>query len=418
MKYKILIFFFFIAVAVSAKQIVVCQSCEVKTIKEAIKMAKDGDEIFIKKGVYKEQDIVIDKPISLIGENGAVIDGNNVGGILIFQTNNFKIKGLKIINVGLSYTIEYAAIKVIKGNDFVIEDCVMENVFFGILIEKSKRGIIRNNKISSNRKNEASSGNGIHIWSGEELKIYNNVLFGLRDGIYFEFVKNSIAHHNLSYNNIRYGLHFMFSNNNEYHHNEFRNNGAGVAVMFSKFTNMHNNKFRLNWGAASYGLLLKEIYDAEIYDNLFEQNTIGINAEGSTRINYKNNTFLRNGWAVKIAGACYSNIFIKNDFLNNSLDLAYNSNINDNKFNNNYWSEYTGYDLDKDGIGDVPYRPVKLFSYIVNKTPEALILLRSLFVDIINFSEKVSPVFTPDDLMDNNPLMKRAIINFDTQRND
>lgn len=93
--------------------------------------------------------------------------------------------------------------------------------------------------------------------------------------------------------------------------------------------------------------------------------------------------------------------------MNNSLDLAYNSNINDNKFNNNYWSEYTGYDLDKNGIGDVPYRPVKLFSYIVNKTPEALILLRSLFVDIVNFSEKVSPVFTPDDLMDINPLMKR-----------
>lgn len=407
MKYKIGLFFFFIAVAVSAKQIVVCQNCEVKTIKAAIKMAKDGDEILIKKGVYKEQDIVIDKPISLIGEKGAVIDGNNVGGILIFQTNNFKIKGLKIINVGLSYTIEYAAIKVIKANDFVIEDCIMENVFFGILIEKSKRGIIRNNKISSNRKNEASSGNGIHIWSGEKMEIYKNEMFGLRDGIYFEFVKNSVAHNNISHNNIRYGLHFMFSNNNEYHHNEFRNNGAGVAVMFSKFTNMHHNKFRLNWGSASYGLLLKEIYDAEIHDNLFEQNTIGINAEGSTRINYKNNTFLRNGWAVKIAGACYSNSFTKNDFMNNSLDLAYNSNINDNKFDNNYWSEYTGYDLDKNGIGDVPYRPVKLFSYIVNKTPEALILLRSLFVDIINFSEKVSPVFTPDDLMDTNPLMKR-----------
>lgn len=408
MKYKIGLFFFFMAVAASAKQIVVCETCEVKTIKEAIKMAKDGDEILIKKGVYKEQDIVIDKPISLIGEKGAVIDGNNVGGILIFQTNNFKIKGLKIINVGLSYTIEYAAIKVIRANDFVIEDCVMENVFFGILIEKSKRGIIRNNKISSNRKNEASSGNGIHIWSGEEMEIYKNEMFGLRDGIYFEFVKNSIAHNNLSYNNIRYGLHFMFSNNNEYHHNEFRNNGAGVAVMFSKFTDMHNNKFRLNWGSASYGLLLKEIYDAEIYDNLFEQNTIGINAEGSTRINYTNNTFLRNGWAVKFSGACYTNSFSKNDFMNNSLDLAYNSNINDNKFDNNYWSEYTGYDLDKDGFGDVPYRPVKLFSYIVNNTPEALILLRSLFVDIINFSEKVSPVFTPDDLLDNKPLMKRA----------
>jgi nitrous oxidase accessory protein len=202
-------------------------------------------------------------------------------------------------------------------------------------------------------------------------------------------------------------LHFMFSNNDTYYNNEFKNNGAGVAVMFSKFITMYQNKFLNNWGSASYGLLLKEIYDTQIYNNLFQENTIGIKGEGCTRINYKNNTFLRNGWAIKIAGACYANIFEKNDFMHNSLDLAYNTKVNDNKFENNHWSEYTGYDLDKDGVGDIPYRPVKLFSYIVNRTPEALVLLRSLFVDIINFSEKVSPVFTPDDLMDKKPIMNK-----------
>ena len=117
---------------------------------------------------------------------------------------------------------------------------------------------------------------------------------------------------------------------------------------------------------------------------------------------------MRNGWAVKIIGACYDNVFSQNNFLNNALDLSYNSKINSNSFDRNYWSEYAGYDLDRDGIGDVPYRPVKLFSYIVHNTPETIILLRSLFVDIINFSEKVSPVFTPDNLLDNNPLMRRA----------
>ncbi|WP_456463079.1 nitrous oxide reductase family maturation protein NosD [Lutibacter sp.] len=407
MRFKIFFFLFFSVLSISAKQIEVCKSCNIKTITEAIKISVAGDEILVKKGVYKEQNIIIDKSISLIGEKGAIIDGENEGGILIFETDNFTIKGIKIINVGMSYTIDYAAIKVVKAENFIIEDCILEGVFFGILVEKSKKGIIRNNTISSNRKNEASSGNGIHVWSGSEMEIYNNELFGLRDGLYFEFVKKSKIYRNISHDNIRYGLHFMFSNHNIYHHNEFRNNGAGVAVMFSKFITMYKNTFKLNWGSASYGLLLKEIYDAEIYDNLFEENTIGINGEGCTRINYTNNTFLRNGWAVKIAGACYANVFEKNDFMHNSLDLAYNSKVNDNKFENNYWSEYTGYDLNNDGVGDIPYRPVKLFSYIVNKTPEALVLLRSLFVDIINFSEKVSPVFTPDDLMDKSPIMKR-----------
>ncbi|RZV59185.1 MAG: nitrous oxide reductase family maturation protein NosD, partial [Flavobacteriaceae bacterium] len=189
--------------------------------------------------------------------------------------------------------------------------------------------------------------------------------------------------------------------------NIFENNGAGVAVMFSKGIKMYNNIFRENWGSASYGMLLKEINDAEIKGNLFEENTIGINIEGSNRIVYKNNEFRNNGWAIKVRGACYTNEFVNNNFLYNSFDIAYNSKVNDNIFYSNFWSNYTGYDLNKDGIGDVPYRPVKLFSYIVNRTPETIILLRSLFIDIIDFSEKVSPVFTPDKLLDHNPSIKK-----------
>ncbi|MGB0849747.1 MAG: nitrous oxide reductase family maturation protein NosD, partial [Bacteroidia bacterium] len=117
--------------------------------------------------------------------------------------------------------------------------------------------------------------------------------------------------------------------------------------------------------------------------------------------------FENNWWAIKVSGACYTNVLKHNNFVNNSFDLSYNSKVNDNKFDNNYWSDYTGYDLDKDGIGDIPYRPVKLFSYIVNRTPETILLLRSLFMDLLNFSEKVSPVFTPDNLLDNYPQIKR-----------
>lgn len=407
MKKVIFLFFLFTGVVSFSQQIEVCSNCKYSNIKDAVEAANSRDTIFVKAGIYKTQNVLITKPITLIGEKNTVLDGEKVGGILIFETDNFTLKGFQIKNVGLSYTKDYAAVKVTRASNFKIEDCILEQVFFGILLEKSEKGILRNNVISSNFKSEASSGNGIHVWKGEDLEIYNNELFGLRDGIYFEFVKNSLIYNNFSHNNIRYGLHFMFSNNDIYHHNVFRNNGAGVAVMFSKFITMHNNEFLYNWGSASYGLLLKEIYDAEIYNNRFEENTIGINGEGCTRINYTNNTFVRNGWAVKIAGACYTNIFRKNDFLHNSLDLSYNSKVNDNLFENNYWSEYTGYDLDKDGMGDVPYRPVKLFSYVVNKTPETLVLLRSLFVDIINFSEKVSPVFTPDNLVDAQPLMQK-----------
>ncbi len=407
---SIIPFFLLILSFVSAYpgQIEVCKGCEVQTIQQAVERAQDGDQILVRKGVYKEYDITISKSLHFLGEKGAVIDGENKGTILSIRANNFSLKGLTIVNVGQSYTKDFAGILIHGSDDFELEDNDLENVFFGILVEKSGNGRIHNNRVSSQAVSQASSGNGIHLWHCANMTISSNVVQGLRDGIYFEFVKNSKVFQNKSHDNLRYGLHFMFSNHNAYHDNVFRENGAGVAIMFSKFVEMHRNKFLHNWGSASYGLLLKEIYDANIEDNLFEQNTIGISVDGSTRIDYRNNDFLRNGWAVKIIGACYDNVFSQNNFLNNALDLSYNSKINSNSFDRNYWSEYAGYDLDRDGIGDVPYRPVKLFSYIVHNTPETIILLRSLFVDIINFSEKVSPVFTPDNLLDNNPLMRRA----------
>jgi len=140
-------------------------------------------------------------------------------------------------------------------------------------------------------------------------------------------------------------------------------------------------------------------------DNEFTENTTAVFIDGTSRINYVGNVFNKNGWAIKVSGGCYANRITGNDFTGNSFDVSYNSKMNDNTFDGNYWGDYTGYDLDKDGVGDVPYRPVKLFSYIVNNTPETIILLRSLFVDIMNFSEKVSPVFTPDNLVDQTPSM-------------
>lgn len=391
----------------NADTIEVCSTCTTSSIKGAIAKASDFDSIIIKKGTYKEHSIIVDKPLTILGEDFPIIDGEEKGEILTIVSDNVTVDGLFIINVGISFTEDFAAIRVRKSERFVIQNIVLEKLFFGIYIEKSKNGKIYHNKIVGEAKEEYNSGNGIQLWYSNNIEIEHNFIQGVRDGIYLEFADNCIIKNNSSTKNLRYGLHFMFSNNDLYEDNYFAENGAGVAVMFSKHIEMYGNTFRKNWGSASYGMLLKEINDAKIERNIFEENTIGINVEGSNRIDYKNNDFIRNGWAVKVRGACYTNVFTENNFLFNSFDISYNSHVNDNSFNSNYWSDYTGYDLDKDGLGDVPYRPVKLFSYVVNRTPETIVLLRSLFIDIIDFSEKVSPVFTPDNLMDEHPKTKR-----------
>ena len=387
----------------------VCEGCEFNSIKSALTQASAHDTLLIKKGTYKEYNLQIEKPLTILGEENPVIDGMEKGEVVRIVSDSVHVEGFSIINVGTSYTTDYAAIRVVKSKHFKIRNLKLEKLFFGIYLEKAEQGEVIGNTIKGDAVEEFSSGNGIHLWYCNNVVVRDNYIEQVRDGIYLEFADFVDITNNKSVNNVRYGLHFMFSNDDIYEGNIFENNGAGVAVMFSKQIKMRKNIFRNNWGAASFGLLLKEINDAEISNNIFQENTIGISIEGSNRIDYKKNDFISNGWALKVRGACYTNSFIDNNFLHNSFDISYNSKINDNIFKQNYWSNYSGYDLDKDGIGDVPYRPVKLFSYIVNRTPETIVLLRSLFMDIIDFSEKVSPVFTPDNLVDSQPRMKKLL---------
>ena len=389
-----------------AQSIEVCPKCPINTIAQAVAKAKKGDTIIVQKGTYPENNILLDKPLTLIGKDRPIINGQFKGSILKIQADSVTIKGFRLANVPFKATEEQAAILLDKSKKFLIEDNIMDQVCFGVLLRKGRDGIIKNNKISSNATQQYNSGNAIHLWSCKNIKIIGNEAANCRDGIYIQFSSKSYIEGNYCYKNLRYGLHFMFSDDNEYYRNRFSENGAGAAVMFSKRVKMVGNTFQDNWGPSSYGLLLKELYDSELVDNTFYRNTIGINGENCTRMKYNENTFTENGWGIRIRGGCYQNDFWDNNFFNNTFDVAYDNNVNDNKFRSNYWSDYTGYDLNKDGVGDVPYRPVKLFSYISNRTPESIVLLRSLFIDIMNFSEKVAPVFTPENLIDETPRME------------
>ena len=389
-----------------ARTIEVCADCSVQSIKKAMNKAFDGDTLIINEGIYKEGNIVINKKLTLIGKGFPVLDGEGKTEIITIKADSVIIMGLQIQNVGTSYIKDQAGINIVESDGCIIQNNKLLNTFFGVYIQKSSGCIISDNEIIGEAEQEISSGNAVHLWYCNDIIVKDNMIKHHRDGIYLEFVDNSRITGNLSENNLRYGLHFMFSNDDQYLNNTFRSNGAGVAVMFSKKIEMKYNLFEKNWGSASYGLLLKEIYDSEIEENEFIENTVGIYAEGATRCMITNNEFSGNGWALKILGSSMDNTFTMNNFFSNTFDLSTNSSRNTNTYYKNYWSAYTGYDLDKNGIGDVPYHPVKLFSYVVNRVEPSIVLLRSLFVDIINFAEKVAPAITPETLVDPKPLMK------------
>lgn len=392
--------------SLEARTIEVCAACEQTSLSDAIAIAADGDQILLLPGLYWESEIIVDKSISIIGRDFPVIDGNTTNEILTVEADGVRIEGIEFRNAGKSHIKDLAAIRIRRHDHFTIRNNRIINALFGIYVENGEHGLIEDNVLLGDAKNEMSSGNAIHCWYAEDLIIKNNIVKGYRDGIYLEFVNHTEVIDNFSEGNIRYGLHFMFSNDNGYRCNRFRNNGAGVAVMFSKQIQMQDNVFEYNWGRSAYALLLKEIYDAEISGNLFLHNTIGILLEGSNRLSYRHNIFRNNGWAIQMSGGCLDNEFTQNTFTGNTLDLVVNSRVNNNTFNGNYWSEYSGYDLDRDGVGDIPHRPVKLFSYVLSQSEESIVLLRSFFIDLLNFSEKVSPVFTPENVLDEHPLMQ------------
>lgn len=376
-----------------------------KSIHKALDIANNADTILVDAGVYREKNILISKSISLIGVNYPVLDGENKIEVLSVKANHVLISGFKIIHTGSGTLDDPAGIKLYDCKYVTVNNNQLEDTFFGIYVQYGINCKIKNNTLLAFGKEEQEIGNGIHCWKSDSLQVTGNRVEGHRDGIYFEFVTNSLIWMNTSTKNLRYGLHFMFSNNDSYIGNSFINNGAGVAVMFTNKVKMFNNVFTQNWGDASYGLLLKEISDSYIEGNVFEKNTIGILMEGTSRISAKKNSFISNGWAMQIQASCMEIEFTKNNFIANTFDVATNGSLVLNSFNGNYWDKYEGYDLNKDNIGDLPYHPLSLFSVIVEVNPPAMLLFRSFMVSLLDKSEKIIPSLTPDNFIDNTPLM-------------
>ncbi|MBK7678726.1 MAG: nitrous oxide reductase family maturation protein NosD [Chitinophagaceae bacterium] len=406
MRLIIIIFLLAISLPLFSRTIIVGNNQPIRSLKIAIAIAKNFDTILLHAGTYKEGAITLTKSLTIIGQNNPVLDGEKKYEILLISGKNITIKGIQFRNSGYSAMDDYASIKLVDASYVTIESNQIFDSYFAIHISNTSFVTVRNNRITGSPKSEQLTGNAIHLWKSNYAVIENNHVQGHRDGIYFEFVTFSSIRNNLSEKNIRYGLHFMFSNDDTYFSNTFRNNGAGVAVMYSKKVKMENNHFEQNWGPSAYGILLKDISDSYILHNTFFKNTVGIHLEGTSRIVIEKNIFTGNGWALKVQASCENNDFHHNNFTGNSFDVGTNGSISLNTFYKNYWDKYEGYDINKDGIGDIPYHPVSMYSMIVEQNPYALMLLRSFTVQLLDKAEKAIPSLTPENLVDKSPLMK------------
>lgn len=380
------------------------------TVAAALAAAAPGDVIKVHEGIYQEGNLRIDKAVSLEGVGRPVLDGADKDEILTITAPDVSVRGFEIRNSGVSSLRDMAGIRISETSRVTVADNRIRRCTFGIYSAKSKDCVITGNDVLGGDDRQADLGNGIHFWYCERIAVRGNTVRSQRDGIYMEFTTESSIEENHVENNLRYGLHFMFSHGNSYHRNTFQRNGAGVAVMYSRKVQMIDNHFGFNWGGSSYGLLLKEMTDGRISGNTFERNTTAITMDGSNRMVVEGNEFLENGRAIRIHSNSSDNTFAKNNFSGNSFDVASEGELPDSSFAGNYWDKYEGYDLRRDGAGDVPYRPVSLYAVLVSRVPPAVLLLRSPIVHMLDAAEKAFPSITPETVKDDAPAMRPHVL--------
>lgn len=376
------------------------------TLRPALAAAQPGDTIVLHAGRYAEGPLVIDKPLALIGAGRPVLDGEGQGSVLTVVASGVAVRGLVVERGGTGSIEDYAGIRVVRANGVTIEDNEIRDCSFGVYFSQTRHCAARRNCIIGNPGRDLNGGNGIHGWSAEALEIVDNNVQNHRDGIYLEFVTDSRIERNRVGNCQRYGLHFMSAHRNRYIGNTFTANGAGVAVMYSREVEMRDNRFDRNWGSAAYGLLLKDISDSSVTGNTFAENSIAVTIQNSSRVRFERNRFLANGWALQIQATSAHNDYRANNFIGNAFDVAASAQLEANRFDGNYWDKAETYDLNRDGVGDLPHRPVSLFAMLIDRVPTALLLLRSPLVHFLDRAERIFPSITPGNVHDERPAMR------------
>ena len=389
-------------------QLVVSPAGPYATVDAAVRAARPGDTIVVRAGTYPTRDVVLDRRVRVVGEGWPVLDAGGEHQVFLITADGVEVSGLVFRNVSTSFVSDRAAVRADGVADCAVHANRFERTFFGVYLARTRGCRVSDNVFQGRNASESTSGNAIHLWNTEGSVVEGNEVTGHRDGIYLEFARHAQVRGNRSHDNFRYGLHFMFSDSCAYERNRFVRNGAGVAVMYTKTVVMTDNQFLENWGPTAYGLLLKEINDSRVEGNEFRGNTVALHLEGSNRVLVRGNGFVGNGWAVRLLGNSEHDRLERNRFSANSFDFTTNTASTTATLDANTWDRYRGYDLDRDGFGDVPFRPMRLFAVLVQDNEPALILLRSPFVDLLDLAEQVLPVLTPAGLVDHRPVVGKG----------
>jgi nitrous oxidase accessory protein len=387
---------------------------EFVTVSQALNAASAGDTIRILHHIYKE-DILLDKQISLVGEGLPEIHGSGERSVITVLADNCSIAGLKIRHSGASLQDEHSGI-LLKSNKNHVENNQLEDVLFGIYFFQSNENIVRSNSIIGRQTLELGErGAGLHIWNSKNNIVESNSVRYARDGLYIQNSPGTKIKHN-QISNLRYGVHFMYSDFNEFEGNTFSDSMAGAAIMYSTNILFHRNLFVRNRGFSSFGILLQDCKNCVAEANLIADNGTGIFLEAVKDGKFLNNVIAGNNLALQIFSSSERNQFFKNNFVDNLSPLQVIGKRTSTQWSisgtGNFWSDYDGYDLNADGVGDVPHKVQNIFEYMEGNFPRLRLYLSSPAANALAITERTFPIVEGSEEIDRFPLMKPSHIDF------
>jgi nitrous oxidase accessory protein len=405
------------APAADQPDIVVCPSCEVTSIQDAIDNAPVGGTVEVRAGTYAGP-ITITSKVSLIGVDRPVIDGGGKGTVVHGIGAEFTISGFNVRGSGQTLDHEDTGILVDKGRAVIIDN-VVEDSLFGIYLKDAPGSVIRNNTVISKPLPIALRGDGIRVWYCDDMVIEGNQADAGRDVILW-YSNRGLVRDN-EFNNGRYGLHLMFSDDAVIESNSLSENSIGLYIMYSRNASVVGNTLSNNSGPSGGGLGLKDVDLAVVKGNRFVNNRIAAQVDTSPREPgienlWIGNVFAYNEVALGIMPAVRNNTLSENSFIDNiqNVTILGGGQLRDITWSvdgrGNYWSDYAGYDADGNGVGDVPYRSEELFESLMDDHPQLRLFLFSPAATAIDFAAKAFPEVRPRTrFIDDAPLMSPPV---------
>lgn len=397
-----------------------------QTINAAISEAQAGDTIRVESGTYVEN-LVIGKTLTIEGVEKPTIKGTGKGSVVEISADNCAVRGFRIETSGGDLVSEDAGI-LLKSNGNTIEDNDLRDILFGIYLFHSADNKIRRNLIAGRAELESGSrGGGFHLWNSSGNLLEDNVVTEARDGIYVQNSPNNMFRRN-RVSRLRYGLHFMSSDDNSFEENVFYDNVAGAAIMYSQRIKLRRNLFLHNRGFSSFGILYQDCRECVTEENLIFNNATGIFLEGVKNSIFRRNTIAENDTALQIFSSSDQIAFTENNFIGNISPLRMVGPRTNAKWQadaagggdgsgggGNFWSDYDGYDLDGDGVGDVPHKIQNVFEYLEGNFPRLRIYLNSPAAQSVVLAEKSFPILRSSKEFDQKPLTRSVKVEFPFQ---